>query len=103
MVGMDKYFLSGEMAFYDPDKDGPANTAGRSLFGMDSLMFGVWIKPGEVIGRNIILFSQRSKGAIAVASLSDHFKLLGPIKNHLVLKNGIEVSDFYYRIGYGYK
>ena len=103
MVGMDKYFLSSEMAFYDPDKDGPANTAGRSLFGMDSLMFGMWFKPGEVTGRNIILFSLSSKGAIAGASLSHHFKVLGPIKNHSVRKYGIEMTDFYYRIGYGYK
>jgi len=103
MVGMDKYFLSSEMAFYDPDKDGAANTAGRSLFGMDSLMFGVWFKPGEVTGRNIILFSLSSKGAIAGASLPHHFRVLGPIKSHLVRKYGIEMSDFYYRIGYGYK
>jgi len=88
LVGMDRYFLSSEIAFYDPDKDGAENTAGRSLFGMDSLMFRFWFKPAEVRGRNIILFSLRPKGAIAAKSLSDQFKTLGPIQNHLVFKDG---------------
>jgi dolichol-phosphate mannosyltransferase len=103
LVGMDRYFLSSEMAFYDPDKDGAENTAGRSLFGMDSLMFRYWFKPAEVRGRNIILFSLTSKGAIAVNSLSDRFKTLGPIQDHLVFKDGSKVGNFFYRIGYGYR
>jgi hypothetical protein len=48
MVGMDKYFLSSEMAFYDPDKDGSENTGGRSSsFGLDSL---------KVLRSTILLF-----------------------------------------------
>jgi dolichol-phosphate mannosyltransferase len=103
MVGMDKYFLSSEMAFYDHDNDGPQNTAGRSLFGMDSLMFRLWFKPAEVRGRDVILFSLRSTGTIAADSLSDHFKFLGPIQNQVVLKDRIEATHFFYRVGYGYK
>lgn len=103
LVGMDRYFLSSEMAFYDSDKDGAENTAGRSLFGMHSLMFRFWFKPAEVSGRNIILFSLRSKGAIAANSLSAQFKALGPIQDHLVFKDGNKVGNFFYRIGYGYR
>jgi hypothetical protein len=51
-------------------------------------MFRFWFKPAEVRGRNIILFSLRPKGAIAAKSLSDQFKTLGPIQNHLVFKDG---------------
>jgi dolichol-phosphate mannosyltransferase len=103
LVGMDRYFLSSEMAFYDRDGDGAQTTAGRSLFGMDSLMFGFWFKSAEVRGRNIVLFSLTSKGAIAVKSLSDHFDALGSIQNQLVLKDGNKVGNLFYRIGYGYR
>ena len=40
-VGMDQYLLSSEMAFYGA-RDAVQNTAGRSLFGVDSLMYNRW-------------------------------------------------------------
>jgi dolichol-phosphate mannosyltransferase len=62
-----------------------------------------WFKTDEVRGRNFILFSLRPKGAIAANSLSDQFKTLGPIQNHLVFRDGDKVGNFFYRIGYGYR
>ena len=44
-VGMDRYSLSSEVAFYDPHEDAVQNTAGRSLFGFDSLMYKLWFPP----------------------------------------------------------
>jgi dolichol-phosphate mannosyltransferase len=61
-VGMDRYYLSSQAAFYDSGKDGVENTAGRSLFGMESVMFQYWITPAEARGRNIILLSLKPGG-----------------------------------------
>jgi dolichol-phosphate mannosyltransferase len=101
-VGMDRYFLSSEIAFYDPDQDAVPHTAGRSLFGLDSLMYERWIPPAVAKGRDILLVSRRSGGRIAAESLSARFRTLGPIQEHIVHKGAIPVGRFYWRIGYGY-
>ncbi len=102
IVGMDRYYLSSQMAFYDPDGDGIGETAGRNLFGMDSLMFRYWITPTEAKGRDVILFSLRKGGAIANPSLTRRFPMLGPIHAKNVYKDGERVALIYYRIGYHY-
>lgn len=101
-VGMDRYFLSSEIAFYDPNGDGTRETAGRSLFGMDSLMYDRWFDPAAAKGRNILLVSRKSEGAIAAQILTDHFQTLGPVQKQLLQKDGATLGHFYYRIGHNY-
>jgi dolichol-phosphate mannosyltransferase len=99
---MDRYFLSSQIAFYDPDGDAVEYTAGRSLFDMDSLMYERWIPSVAAKGRDILLVSRRSKGPIAAESLLARFQTLGPIQERTVLKDGVPVGRFFYRIGYAY-
>jgi dolichol-phosphate mannosyltransferase len=101
-VGMDRYFISSEMAFYDSSQDAVSHTAGRSLFGLDSLMYDRWSSPTAAKGRDIVLVSRRSKGGIVAESLRYRFRTLGPIQQQIVYKGGIPVGRFYWRIGYGY-
>jgi len=101
-VGMDRYFLSSQIAFYDPDEDGVLNTAGRSLFGRDSLMYDRWFPSALAKGRDVLLVSRRSDGAIAAESLSGRFRTLGSIRRHVAHKAGVLVSHFYYRVGRSY-
>jgi len=42
VVGMDKYSISSEMAFYDLDGDGMGEMSGQHLFGENSLMWASW-------------------------------------------------------------
>ena len=102
-VGMDRYSLSSEVAFYDPDQDAVRNTAGRSLFGFDSLMYELWFPPALEKGREIILVSRWSGGAIANKSLLKRFRTLGPIQERIVHKGSTPVARFFWRIGYDYK
>ena len=102
-VGMDRYFLSSEIAFYDPDQDAVPHTAGRSLFGLDSLMYDRWFPSAAAKGRDILLVSRLSGGLIAAELLSARFQTLGPIQEHIVHKGAIPVGRFYWRIGYSYK
>ena len=102
-VGMDRYSLSSEVAFYDPDQDAVRNTAGRSLFGFDSLMYELWFPPALEKGREIILVSRWSGGAIANKSLLKQFRTLGPIQERIVRKGSTPVARFFWRIGYDYK
>ena len=101
-VGMDRYFLSSGIAFYDPDQDAVAHTAGRSLFGSDSLMYDRWFPSATAKGRDIVLVSRLSGGLIAAESLSARFRTLGPIQERIVHKGAIPVGRFYWRIAYGY-
>ena len=88
-VGMDRYYLSSQIAFYDPDQDAVPYTAGRSLFGFDSLMYDRWFPSAAAKGRDILLVSRRSDGHIAAKSLSERFEILGPIQEHVVFAKAI--------------
>ena len=102
-VGMDRYFLSSMIAFYDPDQDAVPYTAGRSLFGFESLMYDRWFPSTTATGRDILLVSLRSHGRIAAESLSARFHTLGPIQEHVVFHEGdAPVIRFFYRFGYNY-
>ena len=101
-VGMDKYFLSSQMAFYDRDKESVARTAGRRLFGLESLMYDRWLSSTAAKGRDILLVSRRSTGHIAAETLTGRFLTLGPIREREIHRAGVLVSRFYYRIGLGY-
>ena len=101
-VGMDRYFLSSGIAFYDPDQDAVPHTAGRSLFGSDSLMYDRWFPSAAAKGRDIVLVSRLSGGLIAAELLSARFRTLGPIQERIVHKGSIPVGRFYWRIAYGY-
>ena len=102
-VGMDQYFLSSEVAFYDFSQDAVRNTAGRSLFGIDSLMYDRWFSPAAANGRDIILVSRWSGGTIAAKSLSKRFVTLGPLEERIIHRGSLSVGRFFWRIGYSYK
>jgi dolichol-phosphate mannosyltransferase len=102
-VGMDRYFISSEIAFYDPDQDAVPHTAGRSLFGAESVMYDRWFPSAAAKGRDILLISRWSGGLIVAESLSARFRTLGPIQERIVHNGSIPVGRFYWRIGYSYK
>jgi dolichol-phosphate mannosyltransferase len=103
-VGLDQYFLSSQMAFYDPvDRDGARNTAGRSLLGRNSsLMYDYWYPAAQQHGRTLILFAL-TREDLADASLETKFSNLGPIREQIVKKRAAPAGRFYYRVGYNFR
>ena len=102
-VGLDKYFLSSQMAFYDPiDNDGAANTAGRGLFGRDSLMYDRWFPAHLQRGRTVILFSLNAED-LSGAQVASQFAYLDAVREQAVFKRSVRVGQFYYRVGYDYR
>ncbi len=98
VVGMDRYFQSSEISFYDPDR--VLNTAGRNFYGFSSLMYDRWFSPAEEAGRDIVFVSWMP---ITARYLSHHFQKLGPQQQDWVYKDGAKIAHFYYRVGYGYR
>ncbi len=99
VVGMNKFFISSENAFYDPDGDGIPETSGRQLVGLDSLMWEQWAPAPAARGRDVLLvsFSVNSLQEPAVAS---QFSRLGPVQRREVFRHEHLAAVFYYRVGY---
>jgi dolichol-phosphate mannosyltransferase len=104
LVGLDKYFIASELAFYSPDHKGYQQSAGRNLFGpeSDSLMYGVWFPPAQQQDRNMILFSFKSVD-LENPDIVAHFRSMGPIKTDTVSRGPNTLGEFFYRVGYGYQ
>ncbi|HKQ34486.1 MAG TPA: glycosyltransferase family 39 protein [Nitrospiraceae bacterium] len=112
VVGMDKYNIASELAFYrtraerdsrDPSvREGIQGTAGRHLFGKTSLMYGYWFPPDKQKGRTLILVSNKA-GDLDGPGITSRFDRLEPVLQLVARHNDMSVARFYYRIGFGYR
>jgi dolichol-phosphate mannosyltransferase len=103
LVGMDRYALASELAFYGRhDGDSIRNTAGRGLFGLNSLMFNRWFSTARQTGRTVIMFGFKP-GHLSDGLLAGWFQELGPVAERTVYKAGSPVGRFFYRVGYGFR
>lgn len=102
IVGMDKYFISSEHAFYDPHHDGLEETSGRHLFGGNSLMWAYWKPTDTAIGKNVMLIAFERE-ELSNSALEDYFARISDVTTQPIEKNGRVVGQFYYRIGYSYR
>jgi dolichol-phosphate mannosyltransferase len=106
VVGMDKYNLASELAFYrrlegESTQSAVANTAGRNLFGGGALMYEIWSPAENYTGRTLILISFRSQ-ALSDQALAGSARTLGPIQERQVSKLGIPAGRYYYRLADAY-
>lgn len=101
IVGMNKYFISSQHAFYDPDHDGVEETSGRHLFGKNSLMWAYWKPAAAAIGKNVVLVAFERNELFSPA-IDDHFARVSGVTTQAIEKNGRVVGHFYYRVGYNY-
>jgi len=92
VVGLDRYFIASELAYFDPDRD----VAGRHLVGAPSLMWSFWSDPAAYAGRTMVLVGLE---AYEFDQLEPYFAELGPVQQRSLGKEG----RFYFRIGRGYR
>jgi dolichol-phosphate mannosyltransferase len=107
VVGMDKYNLASELAFYRRLEDegtasAVANTASRNLFGGGALMYELWSVPEEYEGRTLILVSFDA-AALSDSAVSDWAANAEPIGERFVSKLGVPAGRYYYRVVDGYR
>jgi dolichol-phosphate mannosyltransferase len=102
VVGMDKYAISSELAFYDLDGDGMSEMSGQHLFGENSLMWASW-KPTSAAKGKIILMIAFREDYLRNPALARYFDRMDPVLERGILKNGRTVGRFLYRVGYGYR
>jgi dolichol-phosphate mannosyltransferase len=102
VVGMDKYNLASELAFYrrregEGVTGAVANTASRNLFGGGALMYEIWSPPGAYSGRTLILVSFKPE-KLSDEVIGDAAGPLGPVVERRVTKLGVAAGHYYYRI-----
>jgi dolichol-phosphate mannosyltransferase len=102
IVGMQRNFLSSELAFYDPGRDGARETAGPHLFGDNSLMYEWWFPKKLQEGRTLLLVSFDAAD-LSRSSVLRHVAHLGPIKTGMFRKNGQPIRPYYYCYAFGYR
>ncbi|MEP7455478.1 glycosyltransferase family 39 protein [Phyllobacterium sp. SB3] len=103
LIGMDRYFLASQTAFYNRlDKDPVGSSVGSGVVGKNSLMYNHWFDPADMKGNNAILFSLK-RHELEQDTLDDHFQHLTDIRQQEVLKQGVPVGNFYYRVGYDFR
>ena len=102
VVGMDKYNLASELAFYrrlegESAKSAVANTAGRNLFGGGALMYKIWSPAEKYADRTLILISFKPQ-ALSDEALAGSARALGPVHERPVTKLGVPAGRYYYRL-----
>lgn len=106
IIGLDKYWLASQASFYDPDgaadSDSLLETGGRNLIGQNGLMWGLWVTPESIAGRNALLIGF-TKSELEQSVLAQHFVQLGEVNLEQLENCGSEVGHFYWRIGYKYR
>ncbi len=103
IIGMDKYWISSELSFYDePDNDLIPEVGGQHLFGSESLMWDSWVSKQATLGRNVLVVSF-NKQFLQKSWLTRHFLQVSKISTETIEKSPRIVGHFYWCVGYGYR
>jgi dolichol-phosphate mannosyltransferase len=98
IVGMDRYAIASELAFYG----GGLETANSHLFGGMGLMYGQWMPPQAQEHRNLLLVAF-SPGELEDKSIHAQVERLGPIEDDVLWRDGIIIRHYYHRLAFGYR
>ena len=102
VVGMDRYAIASELAFYAPDQSQAVQytTTGHLLGGM-GLMYERWFPIEEQAGKTLLLVAW-DRNSLADSQLSTHFRELDARREGMVFHDGAPVRRYYYRVAHGY-
>jgi len=102
LVGMDRYMLASELAFYAQDERPPAiETASRNLFALDALMYEQWVPAERERGRTLLLVGWNPED-LSGERIASRVARLGPLLQGTLLRDGTFVRHYYYRAAYGF-
>ncbi len=103
IVGMDRYAIASELAFYAPDRPkAVSETSSGHLFGQMGLMYERWFPLAAERGRTLLLVAW-SRDELAGGGLQSRVERLEPITEGTVMRGREFVRHYYYRIAYGYR
>ena len=102
IVGMDRYFLASELAFYAPDRKASVrDVTAAHLFGHVGLMFERWTPPAAERGRALLLVSWNAAD-LDLPEVRAGVERLGSIQEGELRRNGQTIRPYYYRFAFDY-
>jgi dolichol-phosphate mannosyltransferase len=103
VVGMDRYAIASERAFYSHDRSkSVAETSSWHLFGGMGLMYERWFPVEHQTGRTLLLLGWDARDLAAV-QLQSHVRGLEPLQEGTLVRDGRVVRRYYYRVVHGYR
>ncbi len=103
VVGMDRYVIASELAFYGSARPDPvADTTSGHLFGGMGLMYERWFPVDRQRDRTLLLVSL-DRSSLEAASVADSAASLGPIRAGSLTRDGHFIREYYYRFAYDYR
>jgi dolichol-phosphate mannosyltransferase len=102
IVGMDRYAIASELAFYGGARlPSGLTTANSHLFGGMGLMYGQWVPPRSQEHRNLMLvaFDPRELEGTDISAQVSGF---GPIEDDVLTRDGKVVRHYYHRLAFDY-
>ncbi len=103
IVGMDRYAIASELAFYgtEPNKT-VLPTSSVHLFGGNGLMFERWTPAQAEVGRTLLLVAW-DPADLDGEAIRSHAERLGPVEVEVLTRDGRFVRRYYYRVAYNYQ
>lgn len=103
IVGMDRYAIASELAFYGAERTkSTVETSSAHLFGGMGLMYEQWTPPERQEGRTLLLVAWDRKD-LTGGTVESHADRLGPIVDNVLTRDGKIVRHYYYRLAYHYQ
>jgi dolichol-phosphate mannosyltransferase len=103
VVGMDRYAIASELAFYSHDQPKSVlDTSAAHLFGDMGLMYEQWFQPERQAGRPLLLVAW-SRDALAAPHLERQVERLEDIHEGTLMHDGRLIRHYYYRVALGYR
>jgi dolichol-phosphate mannosyltransferase len=102
LVGMDRYAIASELAFYGAEITHSAvMTSSAHLFGGTGLMYERWTPAESLEGRTLLLVAWDASD-LAGPAIESHSERLGPVKDDVLMRDGQVVRHYYHRLAYNY-
>jgi dolichol-phosphate mannosyltransferase len=103
IVGMDRYAIASEVAFYSAAHAAAGfQTANSHLFGGMGLMYSRWLPPKSQDGRNLLLVAW-SPGELDDKYIHAQVERLGPIEDAVLMRDGVLIRHYYQRMAFNYR
>jgi dolichol-phosphate mannosyltransferase len=103
IVGMDRYAIASEVAFYGRRQlHSTVETMNSYLFDGMSLMYGRWTPPESQQHRDLLLVAF-SAGELQGLKIESQVDRLGPIEDVVLMQDGSVIRHYYYRLAYDYQ
>jgi dolichol-phosphate mannosyltransferase len=103
IVGMDRYAIASELAFYGTQASRSAlQTSSVHLFGGIGLMYERWTPPELQEGRTLLLVAWEA-AELSGKEIESHAERWGPVVDDVLLRDGQVVRHYCHRVAYNYR